>query len=88
MAYGKDKNKMGKKNLVKPPTNRVGTASKSKKMSDDLRGAINASPKLMKALRAKGMEKKDVRSAAAKAGAKKNNAFVPAKKKAPTKRGK
>lgn len=96
MAYGQDKNKMGKKNLVKPPANRVGTATKKKKSSGGYTRDDSMSPqqarKFMKAIgkqqTARRMEEKDVRSAAAKAGAKKNNAFVPAKKKAPTKRGK
>ena len=47
MAYGQDKNKMGKKNLVKPPTNRVGTASKKKGLNSDLEGALKNGRKAM-----------------------------------------
>ena len=69
MAYGQDKNKMGKKNLVKPPTNRVGTASKKKGLNSDLEGALKNGRKAIMRLKAQEMEKKDVRSAKAKAGA-------------------
>ena len=83
MAYGQDKNKMGKKNLVKPPANRVGTASKKKGLSEDSKAALKGAKRVVMRSKAQQMEKKDVRSAKAKAGA-----SMPIKKKAPTKRGK
>jgi hypothetical protein len=80
-----------KNNLVKPPTNIAGKAAKSKKSSGGYAGKDSMSPaqtqKFFKAVgkrqSALRMERKDVRSAAAKAGA-----SMSIKKKAPVKKGK
>jgi hypothetical protein len=78
MAYGK-KDKSKDKNLVKPPTKRIGTATKSKKYDPNApfikgetagmtKGQARRSMKaLYKSTAAKAMDRKDVRSAKAKA---------------------
>jgi hypothetical protein len=79
MAYDKDKNK--KKNLVKPPTKMIGKATKSNKydpnapfIKGETAGMTNAQAlrsikALYKSAASKEMDRKDVRSAKAKAGA-------------------
>lgn len=66
------KQKNGKSNLVKPPTNKVGTASKKKGLNSDSEGALKNARKAIMRSKAQQMEKKDIRSAIAKAGVSKS----------------